>query len=156
MHGSVDQVKDLCNRWYHVTSEKGNVIRSISSLLFFGTKSKFLNMAFDVLYISRVSPCQSPVSCLFLTPSLLLPCITTFPVTLGRYQFPHPPCCTLPFFTLSHFPSNRYSKLRPPHLSGRSLRLVYMHYLCTFITFCIYPHWSLDAPVWGLLDRKLL
>lgn len=35
MHGSVDQVKDLCDRSCHVTSKKANVIRSISCLYFF-------------------------------------------------------------------------------------------------------------------------
>ena len=174
MHGSVDQVKDLCDRSCHVTSKKANVIRSISCLYFFsgsllssGQSPSFL-IWLSMPFTSTESYLVIPLSLVFFSylPSYhpAWPHLQTHWAAASfciHHALPYLCKCQVSswsFFhlALSHLPSTLFSKLRPSHLSGHSLRPVYMLHLCTFITFCIYLYWSLDVPVLGLLDRKLL
>lgn len=174
MHGSVDKGKDLCHRPWLITPKKVSAIRSIFCSYFSNGSLLSLGQSPNSLtWLSTPSPLQFLI--------LSFPCPLSlphnFPSTVLHYyisshtqQLPVSASTVLCFAianasspaeaflhsTLPQLPSTFSFKPRPFCLSGHSLRPVYMLHLCTFITFSNYPYGSLDAPVWGLFDCKLL
>lgn len=75
-------------------------------------QSKFLDRAFNALYLSRVSSCHSPVSCVFLIPSLRPSCGTTSSATLISVRF----CIHLLSFTFvnARSPAGAFFHPTPP------------------------------------------
>ena len=144
MHVFLDQVKDLHGSSCHATSKKANVSKGISCLdctqglsRLFGTVCFSIELSMP--FTSLESHLVIHLSCFFLIPSLPPSCVprlqlhwpasdsvsTCSPFLLKTPGLQLELSSTPPL----HLPSALLFKLRPSHLSGYSLRLVYMLYL---------------------------